>query len=307
VKHVALAPCFLALFLAGCFDSIVSAPCAAGYSYIDGHCAARPGADAPVAPPDGATVQPPDALMCSAPEVACDGACKDVSSDPDNCGACDRVCASGICTAGHCAGELSGHIVAIGHDYTSHHAAMARVLGNAVALGAHADVGVARWRGQADALAVAGTTAAFTQAMSQIGRPWHAVQLGQVPSDAAFTGVDVLLVDAQTGNGDEAAASAAPWATAVDRFLQRGGIVIVLAGAGGVSHRVAAALNVFALPEPADSTGVPTTISDPADALAQQVVSPYLAETSSVVYAPALPGAVIATPAGTLAFHVTRY
>ncbi|MCW5805990.1 MAG: hypothetical protein KIT31_26735 [Deltaproteobacteria bacterium] len=307
----------LVLILTGCFDSLVSSACEPGYTLLDGRCAARPddpggdGApDAPRAPDGGVVVHPPDGpepATCTLPELACDGGCRDVSSDPDNCGACNRVCASGICTAGHCAGELSGHIIGIGHDYTSHRGAMERLLGNAAALGASFDVGVARWRGTSASAAVAGASTALARGMSQIGRPWHSVLLGQQPTDAAFAGVDVLLVDAQVGNGDAVAAHAAPWAAAIDRFLQRGGVVVVLEGAGGVSHRFAAAANVYAVPAPADGTGVPATVAAPGDALAQHVLSPYLAEASSVVYVPAPPGAVIATPAGTVAFHTTRY
>jgi hypothetical protein len=310
--------------LPGCFDSLVSGPCAAGYALVDGHCAARPtGPDDPdggvvVTPPDGnpvdpdggVVVAPPDGappLACTLPALACDGVCTDVSSDPNACGACDRVCASGICTAGHCEGELSGHIVGIGHDYTSHHGAMQRLLGNAVALGGQFDVGLARWPGSSAPAAVAGATTALAHGMALVGRPWHAVQLGAQPSDAAFTGIDVLLVDAQVGDGDAIAATAAPWRTPIDRFLMRGGVVIVLESAGGASHRFAAGANVYTVAAPADSTGVAAAISAPGDALAQQVVSPYLAETSSVVYAAAQPGAVVATPAGTVVFHTTRY
>lgn len=45
---------------------------------------------------------------CAPGYVECDGACVDISQDPGHCGACGRVCASGICTNGSCTGETAG-------------------------------------------------------------------------------------------------------------------------------------------------------------------------------------------------------
>lgn len=46
----------------------------------------------------------PDALTCATPESACGGACIDVTSSSENCGACGQSCTAGreTCTAGHC-------------------------------------------------------------------------------------------------------------------------------------------------------------------------------------------------------------
>lgn len=310
----------LVALVAGCFDSIVNNPCASGYRLVAGQCRASDAPDAGTAHDDGgaspdsdagSTITTTDAgagadaLVCTLPEIVCDGACIDVSSDPDNCGACDRVCASGICQLGHCVGELSGHIVTIGHDYRSHNAAMARVLGNAVALAGPHDVGVARWGGTAATTAVSGTTAALTQAMISIGRPWHVVALAPSPSAIALDGIDVLVVDAQTGDADAARTSALPWASTIDGFLQRGGVVVVLEGANGVSHRFADGAGLYTIAAPLDSTGMPALVADASDAVVQQVVSPYLADTTSVVF-PGVTG-VIVTPSGSLVLHETRY
>jgi hypothetical protein len=42
-------------------------------------------------------------LGCVAPLVECPGLCADLSSDPNNCGACSVVCQSGTCASGVCA------------------------------------------------------------------------------------------------------------------------------------------------------------------------------------------------------------
>jgi hypothetical protein len=279
----------LLVTLTGCFDSIVDAnryalPDATGEPEVDASVAP----DVAVVPPIDAGV-PPDAPPCSL----------DLATDPDNCGACGHVCASGICELGHCVGELSGHIVAIGHDYQDHHSAMRRVLGNAISLAAPHDVGIARMRGTATSPSHNGTTTAITQSMAQLGRPWH-----QVTLSTALADVDVLVVEAQIGDAGEAHTTGAVWATAIDQLLQRGGVVIVLEGAGGVSHELAAGASLF-VTTPTDATGQHAIVTDASDSVAEQVLSPYLAETTSVVFA-GMTGP-IATLSGPVVVHQTRY
>jgi len=312
--------------LGGCFDSLVDNPCARGFSLVHGECVASefpgtgPGED-DINGPDGGGGGDNDGgggggdtdggggntdggagEVCELPLLECDGECIDVSADADNCGACNHVCASGICNAGHCEGELSGHIVAIGHDYQSYHLAMARVLGNAAALGEHHDLSIALYRG---ATPSAGAYTALVSGLSRIGRPFHASIMTPAPAPGALDGVDVLIVEPQTGDGATAEAAGAQWSPAIDRFLQQNGVVIVLQGAGGVSHRFASGANLYSY-TPVDSTNLPTHLVDSADALAQQVVTPYLAETTSVSFPGAWP--VIAAPDGNaVVFHETRY
>jgi hypothetical protein len=259
---------------------------------------------APDAPADAMVDGPPDAMVCTMPTQLCRGVCVDTSSDPDNCGACGHVCATGVCTLGVCGGAVRGQVVAIGHDYRSHHAAMARVLGNSTALGVHFDVGIARLRGTADSAAVAGTSSAITTSMTSLGRPWHSVALPA--TGAPLTGVDVLVVDAQLGDGAVAEALGTGWRTSIANFLLRGGVIVVLEGASGVSYRFAIGANLYTVGAPVDATGELAVVADGADATTQQVASPYLAETTSVSL-PGLQHAAITTFGGaTLVFHFTR-
>jgi hypothetical protein len=245
---------------------------------------------------------PPDAPICAAPSKICDGTCTDVTSDPQDCGTCGHVCASGICTAGACVGELAGHIVAIGHDYQQHNVAMARVLGNAAALASSTDLGIAHVTGTATLASRTGTTASLASSLTAIGRISHAVALPAVGSP--LTGIDVLVIDAQTGDGAVAEALGVQWKTEIDALLARHGVVIVVEGVGGVSHRFAAGAGLFSVGTPVDTTGSPAFVAAAGDAVVQQVPSPYLADTTSVVF-PAVVGAVV-TPSGTVVLHLTR-
>jgi hypothetical protein len=201
---------------------------------------------------------------------------------------------------------LSGHIVAIGHDYRLYNRAMTRLLGNSIALGSRPVLRVARYRGTSAQPAAAGTAAAMAAGLAQLGRAWQHVPLPAAPSPTALDGIDVLVIEAQGGSGDAAHAAGAAWASVLDLLLQRGGVVVVLEGTAGVSYRFAEGANLFTVAGTADATGLEATLAIPADAIGQQVVSPYLAVSLSAAFVGG-PPAVIAAPAGTIAFHATRY
>ena len=147
-----------------------------------------------------------------------------------------------------------------------------------------------------------GTRASLASALTTIGRASHAATLPTV--GAPLTGIDVLVIDAQTGDGVAAEALGAQWKASIDALLARHGVVIVVEGVSGVSHRFAAGAGLFTVGTPIDTTGAPAFVAAAGDAVVQQVPSPYLADTTSVVF-PAVVGA-IATPFGTVVLHLTR-
>ena len=247
-----------------------------------------------------------DAPVCAPTGLMCGGVCTDVNVDPDNCGACGRICPSGVCAAGVCTGSLRGHIIAIGHDYLAFHPAMAQVIGNSVALGLAYDLGIARLYGASTNASQMGVTQAITAGLVRIGRPWHSVVLPAGPMAGAFNGVDVLVVDAQTGDGAAAEATGALWSAAISAFLMRGGVDVVLEGALGVSYRFAFGAGLYAVGAPTDVTGQLALVVDGSDVTTQQVVSPYLAEMSSVTL-PGAPASTITTLGGAgIVLHLTR-
>jgi len=65
-----------------------------------------------------ADTAPADTFVCAAPKLTCGGACVDPTTDTNNCGACDKKCATGAsCAAGTCA--CTSGLVVCGASSTS--------------------------------------------------------------------------------------------------------------------------------------------------------------------------------------------
>ncbi len=318
----------LLLVTTGCFDSLVSEACVEGFAMSGGRCTAASvvtdggldgplDADAPLdvledAPGDAAIDAPapdapPDALTCTAPDLTCAGVCIDPDTDPMNCGSCGHVCASGLCVAGGCEGDLPGQIVAIGHDFSAWNGAMARALGNAAALAPAPDLAIARWRGTSTSLVSASLTMALTTGLLVQAQAWHAVPWPTAPGPTALDLIDVVVIEPQAGAGDQSETAGVTWGPALAGFIDRGGVVIVLEGEGSSSYRFASGAGVFTTTTPVPVSGQRLVVTAPGDAIASQVVSPYLGAATTVAF-PDLGTAVVATEDGrTVIFHTTRY
>ena len=321
MKIVAIALCLAT----GCFDSLVSDPCATGFTMSNGSCALQIGPDGGQGGPDAGQRGPDggapgvdagpiadatlpdatvDALVCAAPLLTCGDVCIDGSSDPNNCGRCGRTCASGICEASVCVGDVVGHIVAIGHDYRGYHAAMARVLGNAIALGASPSLHIGYYAGTANDVSANGTRGAATMALAAMGRTHTDLSIDTI-TDQTLSPLDVIVVDAQTGDGDTVDALGATWSVPLANFLGRGGVAVVLDGVNGTSYRAAHGAGLYDVTAPVDATSQQVTVVDGTDAVTQQVPSPYLAESTSVSF-PGTTGAIENSGGDAVVFHIAR-
>lgn len=296
------------VLLGGCFDSLLGTPCREDFVERDRQCVAALGApDAGVTEPDAHPFVPAPDVLVQAPDAGSDAGspdapspdtpvCTAIADDPMNCGACSHTCSSGICAGSTCAGEVPGHVVAIGHDFTVTNAGVLRALGNAAAMGVSHDLAIARW-GESAAV-----TNALAASLAQLGRPWHATALPTQPGVTALAGVDVVVIDPRTGDGDASELEGASWQATFTSFLGRGGVVIVLEGENGTNHRFAHGASLFSSAAPASVTGAHLAVVAATDAVAQQVPSPYDAASATVAF-PGLP-AVVAMPDGdAVVFH----
>lgn len=311
----ALLPAVVAIaagvLLGGCFDSLLGTPCREGFVEHDRKCTAAHGAapdagmpqvdaDPYVPMPDAVVVvsdagsdvtpPPPDAPSSDAP------VCTAIPDDPLNCGACGHVCGSGICAGASCVGAVSGHVVAIGHDFTVTNVGVLRVLRNAVAMGVNHHVAIARW-GNSEAV-----TSALQVSLAQLGRPWHVAVPPTEPGTTALDDFDVVIVDPRFNDGDANELEGASWQAVLASFLGRGGVVIVLEGEGGTNYRFAHGANLFSSGAPAAVTGAHLSVVAATDAVVQQVPSPYFAASATVAF-PGLPAVVAAPDGSAVVFH----
>ncbi len=273
------------------------------------------------APADGAPDATPDAMLdaavdaaldaatdaaldasptCPGSDVVCGGTCVDIATNPDHCGGCDLPCSSGLCSAGVCGGVVAGHVVVIGHDYETYRAANARVLGNAVSLGAGRPVRVMVWRGDAAAEAEPSILAALATGMTATGQPWQVAPTTPMPPADRVT-ADVLLIVPQRGAASTQVELGATYAPRLNAFIAAGGVVVGLAGPGSTTAELVRGAGLLDVTAGATASGQSVRIVAPTDAVAVGVPSPYLGTTGTTTFG-LTPGpatvVVVETPAG---------
>src|SRR5262249_38151448 len=84
---------------------------------------------------------------------------------------------------------------------------------------------------------------------------------------AALLPEDVVVIEAQLGDGDALDTLGAGWKPALDGFLARGGVVVVVEGVAGTSSRAAHGAGLYDVTTPADATSQQVVVLDPADAV----------------------------------------
>lgn len=226
---------------------------------------------------------------CPPPQEACHGVCMDLRTDPFNCGVCDKVCPSNLCVAGVCQGTKPGHIVVIGHDYSSTFAwsAQSKVLSNAVFLPSENPLRILSFEKWADPSTVA--TVKSILAAAALGRTLQYTVSNDdadLRSPLKLSKVSVVVVyDQRQMSSTEATAAGSRWATPLHTFNQEGGTVVAMDGADGFGQmprllRSAALLDVSshsALPGTAR-----VTVVAPFDQVGLGVLSPYAVADRSV-------------------------
>lgn len=224
--------------------------------------------------------------LCVAPRLVCDGRCVEPSTNGMNCGSCGNVCESGICRRGACRDASFGHLVLIGHDYSTWVAGMNRVVGTAALITLDHDIALLAFEGDSEAASISGAHAALEEVADATGRDidYNGESIVERVPDRLL-GADVFLIHSQQGaTNEELLALGFTWRNALRSFLRRGGVVIVLdaGGANSGTHQLLEAAGLISIDaRRALTAGTRLRVLDGADAVSRGVPVSYLAPTRS--------------------------
>jgi len=233
-----------------------------------------------------------DGSVCMPPNIVCGNQCLDPLTDPNNCGQCGKVCPSNQCVSGACTGSAPGHVVTIGHDYSTapqKGSAQARVVVNAMLLPLSNPVRVMSFEHYSDSNAVTNVETLVQAAAKLLGRSVTFTQIvtdSQVSQTLDITTYDVLFIaDQVNSNQGDLGILGAQWQKdgAIATFLKAGGVVVVLDGASGTGE-MPDFLTKSSLLQVMSHTqiGGALTVSAPNDAIGAGVVSPYVPTSNTI-------------------------
>lgn len=277
-------------------------------AHLDASSAAGGAADSassdPLSPPDvGVPMDsvPVDTTPGCLPDETYCGLCTVVDTDPDNCGRCGSRC-GGLCVQGVCQAQGAGHVVVIGHDYTSGRTGMNSLVGNAVFIAPRSPVRVLAYEGAASAASIRGTNAAIDELADSTGRRWSRTPASAASMTTLLPLHDVVLIYAQGDAADNALGDLGrQWAEALKEFVDAGKTVVLLDGASSSNtgtFRVLEAAELFKARSRTDATGELLIVTSPGDAVANQVPRRYRGEESTVGFDTTGQNVVVTTAAG---------
>lgn len=216
---------------------------------------------------------------CEPPLTQCGPLCVDLQTDPHNCGSCGNVCESGICSEGECIGPTAGHLVAMGQDLTSNTAATRRLLGNAVFLPLADPVQVLVFDEKASPQVKAGVESALMTMASVTGRRYEPTTVTSLAVTFLLSMSDVFLIEAQSAaTNEQLVKNGETWSLALQEFLKRGGVIVLMDGPGGSNDGTYQILKAAGLFDAAARVPIgrkPLTLAAPSDAVATAVPTIY--------------------------------
>jgi hypothetical protein len=274
-------------------DGPTSDSCTPPYDTTEhcGSCTTACGATDVCSPVDGGYACVP---LCSPPLTDCSGTCVNETNDPDNCGACGKVCPSGFCASSKCQGTTAGDVVLLGHDYHSAASTVteAKLLSNAAFLPSSNPIHVLSFEHYADPTSVANVKLVLDSAASALGRKivfTVSTTDTDIPAKLDITSFDELIVyDQEAAAPGVLGPLGSSWASTLSTFTGEGGLVISLDGAAGTTGEMPL-FNTDAglIPISAHTVitkGTPLDMIAPGDAVGHGVVTPYAAEPDSVFF-----------------------
>lgn len=233
----------------------------------------------PDVPVPGLVDVPKPELQCAAPRVACRGACIDVQSDAENCGACGKVCPSNICVGGECQGATPGDVVLIGHDYTAANlgSAQTKVLINALTIPTTDPIRVLSFEDGASAAAVAQmkylAAASIKNRSVQFTRASTASWLTSTTLGRRY---DVVII--HDASAVDPITTGASWGGPLGTFAAKGGVVVAIDdGTSPMPALLSRAGLLTVASHTALAEGAHLMVTEAADVIGAQVLSPYAA------------------------------
>lgn len=227
--------------------------------------------------------------LCDPPLVACGSQCVDTTSDPNHCGACFNKCPSGICQDSKCVGVTSGHIVVLCSSYQQNfqQSPQTTLIGNAVFLPPQNPVRILAYTEHSPTNIENAVNQAIGWAAQQKGRTFQitvADSAAMVTSELTKSKFEVFLVyDQTTAPAGALGPAGTSFAPAIASFVAIGGVVVVQSGGGGTGDMksLLTSSGLLAVTAQSNIDGSLLYNQAPFDALGVNVVSPYVAQTST--------------------------
>jgi len=244
---------------------------------------------------------------CVPPEVWCPTGCTDLQTDFMNCGSCGHYCPTELCVDGKCSGSPIGHLVVLGMTYAKYHQPMQHLLGNAVFLPPDDPVRIVEYRKYAHPSDPPPSPPAKThidvivKAEAYIrNRTWgiNNITIAAAVGKQLDSGIyDVFLMhDQPLAPAGQLGAFGSTLNNSVQKFLQSGGTVVVLASNDGVNEMpdFLANAGLMQIQSFTPITGQSVLNAIPNDIIGNKVQWPFLAkDITSTVSTMELPGTFV--------------
>lgn len=268
-------------------------PCFPPYSSAEncGACGVVCTEEAPFCAPSGGTFVCVDG--CNDPLQLCADRCVNLVTDPLHCGECGNECPTGLCRNSKCVGGQIGHLVAMCMSYEQLFSSSPQgvLLANAVFLATNKTVRVMMFDAYAPAASRNQMRSVITTAGRTRGRTVRidtAQSANEIVSGLRLSSYEALVIaDMSLAPLNASRDMGRALSTTIDTFTRAGGIVVVASGAAATEMPQfwnSNGASLFDIQSVADVTFLELQNRAPADALAANVLTPFLALTSTCVF-----------------------